>query len=132
MMTRREEAAADRIMHRLNIRAPSFRTPVEQLSGGNAQKVVLGRQLLGRPRLLVLAEPTQGVDVAAKQEIHTIVDELLAAGTSVVIATSDLAEAVRIADRFVIIRNGTTFAEFPRGSAESELLAAAAGDVSFD
>ncbi len=85
------------------------------MSGGNAQKVVLARQLVERPEVLVLAEPTQGVDVGAKEEIHRIIAELADDGTAVLVVTSDLPEALRIADRLLVVRGGTTTVEFGPG-----------------
>ena len=79
------------MIKRLAVKTPSERQPIGAMSGGNAQKVVLARQLVERPKLLVLAEPTQGVDVGAKEEIHRIITELADAGTAVLVVTSDLA-----------------------------------------
>jgi rhamnose transport system ATP-binding protein len=100
------------------------------MSGGNAQKVVLARQLVERPQVLVLAEPTQGVDVGAKGEIHRIITELADAGTAVLVVTADLPEAIRISDRLQVVRNGTTTVEFGPNATQVDVLAAAAGDVS--
>ena len=97
------------------------------MSGGNAQKVVLARQLVQRPDVLVLAEPTQGVDVGAKDEIHRIVTELADGGTAVLVVTSDLPEALRVADRLLVVRNGTVTREFAHGARQADVLAAAAG-----
>ncbi len=130
MDRRREMDVADGIIQRLSIKTPSARVAVSNLSGGNAQKMVLGRQLVERPALLILAEPTQGVDIGAKEEIHRIVEDLCEQGTAVLVATSDLTEAMRIGDRMIVIRNGTTFTEFARGSSQSDVLAAASGQLS--
>ncbi len=127
---RRETAAADKLVEKLAVKTPDARQAASTLSGGNAQKVVLARQLVERPEVLVLAEPTQGVDIQAKDEIHAIVDDLCAAGTAVLIATSDLGEAMRVADRLIVIRNGTTFTEFGRGASQAAVLAAASGELS--
>ena len=99
------------------------------MSGGNAQKVVLARQLVERPEVLVLAEPTQGVDVGAKEEIHRIITELAENGTAVLVVTSDLPEALRISDRLQVVRGGTTTVEFGRDATQVDVLAAAAGAV---
>jgi rhamnose transport system ATP-binding protein len=77
--------------------------------------------------VLVLAEPTQGVDVGAKEEIHRIITELAENGTAVLVVTSDLPEALRIADRLQVVRNGTTTVEFGRDATQVDVLAAAAG-----
>ncbi len=124
---RRERSVADDMIDKLAIKTPSQRQSIGAMSGGNAQKVVLARQLVERPEVLVLAEPTQGVDVGAKEEIHRIVTELADEGTAVLVVTSDLPEALRIADRILVVRNGTTTREFPRGARQADVLAAAAG-----
>ncbi|GAA4427914.1 sugar ABC transporter ATP-binding protein [Georgenia halophila] len=128
----REKDVAHDLVKRLDIKTPHERMPVSSLSGGNAQKVVLARQLVERPSVLVLVEPTQGVDIGAKEEIHLIIGELAEAGTAVLVTTSDLGEAIRIADRLVVIRDGEVFAEFPPSARQSEVLAAAAGEHAED
>ncbi len=124
---RRETQVAKDMIRRLAIKTPSETQPISMMSGGNAQKVVLARQLVERPRVLVLAEPTQGVDVGAKEEIHKIITALADEGTAVLVATSDLSEALRIADRLLIVRSGRTTREFPPGASQADVLAAAAG-----
>ncbi len=125
----REKAVARDLIDRLGVKTPNERQAVSAMSGGNAQKVVLARQLVEPPRLLVLAEPTQGVDVGAKEEIHRIISELASAGTAVLVVTSDLSEALRISDRLQVVRAGTTTVEFGPDSTQVDVLAAAAGDV---
>ena len=127
MDRRRERSVARGMIDRLAIKTPHESVAVANLSGGNAQKVVLARQLVERPGLLLLAEPTQGVDIGAKEEIHRIIEELAAEGTAVLVATSDLSEAMRIADRLVVIRSGAPFAEFGPDASHADVLAAAAG-----
>jgi ABC-type sugar transport system ATPase subunit len=129
MDRRREREVAREFIKRLAVRTPHERQPVSAMSGGNAQKVVLARQLVERPDVLVLAEPTQGVDVGAKEEIHKIVRSLADEGTAVLIVTSDLAEAIRISDRLQVVRAGTTTVEFGPGASQADVLAAAAGAV---
>ncbi len=125
----RERQVAQDMIKRLAVKTPSENQPIGAMSGGNAQKVVLARQLVERPQLLVLAEPTQGVDVGAKEEIHRIINELADAGTAVLVVTSDLPEAIRISDRLQVVRNGTTTVEFGPNATQVDVLAAAAGDV---
>ena len=126
---KRERELAQQQVDRLAIKTPNTYQPVSAMSGGNAQKVVLARQLLKRPELMVLAEPTQGVDVGAKEEIHRIVTGLAEEGTGVLVVTSDLGEVQRIADRVIVIRNGAIVAEFGRDATQVEVLAAAAGEI---
>ena len=123
----RETTVAKDMINRLSIKTPSERQPISAMSGGNAQKVVLARQLVERPPVLVLAEPTQGVDVGAKEEIHRIIAALADEGTAVLVATSDLGEALRISDRLLVVRDGTTTTEFGPGAKQADVLAAAAG-----
>jgi ABC-type sugar transport system ATPase subunit len=123
----REKTVAIDMIKRLAVRTPHERQPISAMSGGNAQKVVLARQLVERPEVLVLAEPTQGVDVGAKEEIHRIITELAEGGTAVLVVTSDLPEALRIADRLRVVRGGTTTVEFGPDASQVDVLAAAAG-----
>ncbi len=123
----RERTVATDMIKRLAVRTPHERQPISAMSGGNAQKVVLARQLVERPEVLVLAEPTQGVDVGAKEEIHRIITELAENGTAVLVVTSDLPEALRISDRLQVVRGGTTTVEFGPDATQVDVLAAAAG-----
>ncbi len=123
----RERVVARSMIQRLAVVTPSERQPIGAMSGGNAQKVVLARQLVERPRLLVLEEPTQGVDIGAKEEIHTLVSALADDGVAVLVVTSDLAEGLRVADRVVVVRNGRTVADFGPDATQVDVLAAAAG-----
>lgn len=125
----REKAVAQDMIRRLAVKTPHERQPIGAMSGGNAQKVVLARQLVERPQVLVLAEPTQGVDVGAKEEIHRIITELADSGSAVLVVTSDLPEALRISDRLLVVRGGTTTVEFGPDATQVDVLAAAAGAV---
>lgn len=130
--TKKERTTADDMIRRLAIKTPDQARAISTMSGGNAQKVVLARQLVERPEMLVLAEPTQGVDIGAKEEIHKIIADLCGEGAAVLITTTDLSEAQRIADRLIVIRNGVCFAEFGPGSTQSQILAAASGELTQD
>ena len=103
---RRERRRAREIVERLRIRTSSIEAPVATLSGGNQQKVVFGRWLLGDPRVLLLDEPTAGVDVGAKEEIYRIISDLAANGTAVLLASSELPELLGLADRLLVMRDG--------------------------
>jgi rhamnose transport system ATP-binding protein len=100
---------------------------VAALSGGNQQKTLIARQLVRSPQVLLLEEPTQGVDVGAKEEIYAIIGELAAAGTATVVVSSDLLEVLRLATRVLVVRQGRIVAEFARGARQADVLAAAAG-----
>ncbi|MEV7813431.1 sugar ABC transporter ATP-binding protein [Streptomyces flaveolus] len=124
---RRERSMAEGFLKQLAIKAPTVDTPANALSGGNAQKVVLSRQLVRRPDLLLLEEPTQGVDVAAKAEIHRIILELAAEGTAVVVVSTDLPEVAALADRIVVMQDGAVRRTFLRGADSADVLRAAIG-----
>jgi ABC-type sugar transport system ATPase subunit len=102
---RAEQAALSRLRD-LSIKVPGLGAEVATLSGGNQQKVVIGKWLELAPRVLLLDEPTRGVDVGAKAEIYALIEELTARGHAVVLASSDLPEVVRLADRVLVLREG--------------------------
>jgi rhamnose transport system ATP-binding protein len=122
----RERRAARRLMKALAVKAPSAATKVGNLSGGNQQKVLLARELVGRPKVIILDEPTRGVDVQAKDEIHRLIFELADGGTAVVVITSELPEAMRLADRLIVVRSGRIHSVYRRGEAETAAVLAAA------
>ena len=95
----------------MNIRASSGSAGVGALSGGNQQKVLLGRWLLADPKVLLMEEPTRGVDVGAKAEIYRIINEQAARGVAIVLVSSDLPELVAMCDRVIVMREGRVVAE---------------------
>jgi ribose transport system ATP-binding protein len=106
----RRQAAG--ISRKMSVKAPSLEAPIEALSGGNQQKVVLGKWLQTNPCVLLLDEPTQGVDIAAKAEIHHLIDEAAANGVAVLVCSSDEAELERLCDRVVVLRHGRVACEY--------------------
>jgi rhamnose transport system ATP-binding protein len=124
----RERRVAEDFIKRIAIKAPGVKTLVGTLSGGNQQKVVLARSLVERPDILLLEEPTQGVDVGAKEEIHDIILGLADQGTAVLVVSTDLPEVLKLADRVLVLREGRIGHEFARGAGQADVLAAAAGD----
>jgi rhamnose transport system ATP-binding protein len=124
---RKERSRVTELSKRLNVKTPSIKQRIGALSGGNQQKVVLARQLLQRPDVLVLEEPTQGVDVGAKEEIHRIVGELAEGGAAVLVVSSDLPEVLKVCDRITVLREGRVVRSFDRGASDTDVLAAAAG-----
>lgn len=126
---RKELDVANTMIRRLSVKTPSAAQKIRALSGGNAQKVILARQLVTPPKLLLLAEPTQGVDVGAKEEIHRIITALADDGAAVLVTTSDLGEALRISDRILVMREGRITAQFGPHATQVEILAAAAGET---
>ena len=111
-MTRRTaHAAATDMVERLGIRTTSVRTEVRQLSGGNQQKTLFGRWVLRDPKVLLMEDPTRGVDVAAKTDIYKIIDEQTRKGAAVLLVSSDLPELVAMCDRVIVVRHGRAVAE---------------------
>ena len=117
-----ETAAAAQAIERLGIRARGVATPVSELSGGNAQKVSIARWLCGPTRLLLLDEPTAGIDIGAKTEILGLVRELAAAGLGIVWVSSELTELAAAADRILIMREGAIVAERVAAETDEEEL----------
>jgi rhamnose transport system ATP-binding protein len=123
-----ETATARDFKERLKIRAPTVDVAVASLSGGNQQKVVLSKWLNTRPRVLILDEPTRGIDVATKVDVHGIIDELARQGMAVILISSDLPEVLAMSDRILVMREGRQMAIIGRGEATQEgVLAAAMG-----
>jgi inositol transport system ATP-binding protein len=90
----------------LRVKTPSLSEPVQTLSGGNQQKVLFGRWLLTSPRILILDEPTRGIDVGAKAEIHRLISNLAAGGAAVVMISSEMPEILGMSDRVMVMREG--------------------------
>jgi inositol transport system ATP-binding protein len=122
----RENRLAAETARSLGLRGGGLNTAVGILSGGNQQKVVLGRTLLTQPEVLLLDEPTRGIDVGAKAEVHAIIDRLAASGKAVVLVSSELPELMSLSDRILVMRQGRLTAELdPRTTTASEILKAA-------
>jgi ABC-type sugar transport system ATPase subunit len=127
----RERAEVDRMIHALAIRTVSQTAEVSTLSGGTQQKVVIGRWLMVNPKVLILDEPTRGIDVGAKAEVHGIVDRLASEGLAVILISSELPEILGMSDRILVMKDGAVAGEFSRAEAtEEKILAVAAGLVS--
>ena len=123
----RMAAVAAQYRQALGISTPDLRTPIENLSGGNQQKVVLARWLLRSPKVLIVDEPTRGIDVGAKAEVHDLLRRLADQGTAVVLISSELPEILAIADRILVMREGRISAELlGRQATEHEILRYAA------
>lgn len=123
----RELGLAERFIQALQVRPPNPELPVGSLSGGNQQKVVLGKWLAANPKVLILDEPTQGVDVGAKAEIHQLMDRLVQQGMGILMISSDLPEVLGMADRLLVMHRGRIVAELPRGSSPDAVMRAATG-----
>ena len=117
-----ERAEAQRFVGEFAIRTPSIEAPVGTLSGGNQQKVALARWLATKPRLLILDEPTQGVDIGAKAEIHRLIRSLASDGLAILLISSELTELLGLAHRIGVMRGGRLVGELTRAEATEERL----------
>ena len=121
-----ERAAVARLTDEFRVRLPSLDAPVRTLSGGNQQKVLLARCLLPRPRVLLLDEPTRGIDVGAKADIYELMRRWVASGIAIVLITSEMEELLASSDRILVLHRGRVAAELTRAEATKELVLAAA------
>ena len=120
---RDEEALVADQFARLHVRIPQMDFPVAGLSGGNQQKIVLARWLAARCRILILDEPTRGVDVGAKAEIHALIDRLAADGSAVLLISSEMPELLALSTRIVVLRSGRVVGALARADASEEAVA---------
>jgi ribose transport system ATP-binding protein len=123
---RPERNLAATYIDRLRVKTSSLNQRVRNLSGGNQQKLVVSKWLATRPKILLLDEPTRGIDVKAKREIYALIDELASDGLGIVMASSEMPEILSLADRILVLADGRITAEFARGEATEESLLQAA------
>ena len=123
---RKERASANEWKDKLGIRTPSIDTAIGNLSGGNQQKAVVGRWLDARAAILIMNEPTRGIDVGSKVEIYGLMDDLCRQGVGIMMFSSEMPELLGIADRILVMSNGRITAEFAHGQASQEDLMRAA------
>jgi ABC-type sugar transport system ATPase subunit len=120
---RKERAIATEYVERLNVRTPSIDQQVGKLSGGNQQKVVLARWLAAKPKVLILDEPTRGIDVGAKSEIYRLIDALANEGLAIMLISSELPEVLGMSDRIFVMQGGRITGELPGpGTTEEQVL----------
>src|SRR5206468_978013 len=110
----KEREIASSFVNRLGVKTPGIATPVGNLSGGNQQKVALARWLATEPKVIILDEPTQGVDVGAKSEIHRLMGELAARGLAILMISSELPEILGMSDRIAVMHAGRIMGTLPR------------------
>ncbi len=122
---RREQSLVGDAIKRFGIRASSSEHIVNKLSGGNQQKAVIAKWLATEPKLLIMDEPTRGVDVGAKAEIHRLMGKLVERGLAILMISSELPEILGMSDRILVMREGRLVAEFSREKADQEAIAAA-------
>ena len=117
---------AARIVDRLAVKASGLDAPVTSLSGGNQQKTIIGRWLLTNPRVLLLDDPTRGVDVGAKAELYRLMDELCRDSMAIILTSSELPELLAVSDRILVLSEGSLTAEFTRDEATEQKIMEAA------
>jgi ABC-type sugar transport system ATPase subunit len=124
-----ETALVKRLVKMLGIKVNRFDDQVSSLSGGNQQKVVLARWLASRCKMIILDEPTRGVDVGAKVEIYSLIDQLARQGVGILIVSSDIPEVVGLCDRILVMRNGIVVGElYGDSQCEENILRLALGE----
>jgi len=106
-----EDAALDKAIHEFDIRAPNRDVRVGNLSGGNQQKLLLAKTMLVEPKIVIIDEPTRGIDIGTKQQIYTFIDRLAAAGKSIIVVSSEMAEVIGLCHRVVVMRLGRIMGE---------------------
>lgn len=125
-----EQTEAEQTVRALQIRTPGLEVPVGRLSGGNQQKVVLGRWLQAKPRVFILEEPTRGIDVGAKVEVYRLIEELSEQGAAILLVSSELLEILSMSDRILTLSDGRISGEFQRGAvSQEEVLDSAIGRI---
>ena len=117
-----ERKINDTYMERLSIKAPNGSFIVNNLSGGNQQKVSVAKALATTPRILILDEPTRGVDVGAKSEIHRIISNLAKEGKSIILISSDLPEIIGMSDRVIVMKTGSLMGELTRAELSQQKI----------
>jgi rhamnose transport system ATP-binding protein len=122
----KENETAEQFRDRLTIRTPSIHLEAGKLSGGNQQKVMLSKWLNTRPKLMILDEPTRGIDVGAKVEVHHMINDLAQAGVAIIMISSDMPEVLAMSDRILVMREGRQMALFDREDATQERVLTAA------
>ncbi len=128
-----ERAVAGAYTEQFNVKMTGVEQMVGALSGGNQQKVVLAKWLASKPRLLILDEPTRGIDIGAKVEVHRIISELAASGLGIILISSDLPEVLAMSDRIIVLHEGRVTAEISRSDAtEERVMFAATGNLASD
>ena len=113
-----ENAAAERLVASLRVKTPNLAERVENLSGGNQQKLLIARWLLTQPRILILDEPTRGIDVGAKSEIHRLITQLAGQGVAVLMISSELPEVLGMSDRIMVMHEGHVSGFLDRAEAD--------------
>jgi len=125
-----ENELVSKWVQKLKIKTPSINTQIESLSGGNQQKVVIGKWLLKKTKVLILNEPTRGIDVGAKVEVYKLIEDLCKNGMAILMISSEMPEIMGISDRIIVVHDGRITGEFNRGEFDQKkvLFTAIGGD----
>jgi ribose transport system ATP-binding protein len=127
MLSRRLEARqAAGVVQQLGVKTASVDTPITSLSGGNQQKAIIGRWLLTEPKVLLLDDPTRGIDVGAKAELYRLMDQLCRDGLGIIVTSSELPELLTLCDRIVVLCEGRQTGHFTRAEASEQRIMEAA------
>ncbi len=113
---------AQTYIDKIRVKTPTMETPIQNLSGGNQQKVLVGRWLLTNPDVLIVDEPTRGIDVGAKSEIHALLSELAGQGKAIIVVSSEMPEVMGVADRMVVMHEGHVSGILDRSEFSQELI----------
>lgn len=124
-----EKTMTEKYIDILSIKVTDIEQRCETLSGGNQQKVIVGRWLQREPDIFLMDEPTRGLDVGAKSEIHQLIEDLVTKGAAVIVVSSDIDEIMSLSDRYIVLHQGALVANLPREASKTELMSAAAGAV---
>ncbi len=124
---RKERKISEKYVESFNIQPPSLDRIVKFLSGGNQQKVVLGKWLAAKPKVIIIDEPTRGIDVGTKSEVHALMDRLANQGHAILMISSELPEILGMSDRIYVMHEGEVAGEFPRGVSSEDILRCAMG-----
>jgi ABC-type sugar transport system ATPase subunit len=122
----RERRLAGEVIHRLGVKTAGIETAMTSLSGGNQQKAIIARWLLTKPKILLLDDPTRGVDIGAKAELYRLIDQLCREGLGIIVTSSELPELITLCDRILVLCEGRMTAEFSRGEATEQAVMEAA------
>jgi rhamnose transport system ATP-binding protein len=122
----RELATTRKFGSRLSVKAANWEQALGTLSGGNQQKVVIGKWLASNPRILILDEPTKGIDIGSKAAVHEFMGELAGEGLAILLVSSELPEIMGMADEIIVMHEGRIVKRFARGEATAEMIVAAA------
>jgi ABC-type sugar transport system ATPase subunit len=118
----REQALARQAAQQLGVKAPILTAPITSLSGGNQQKAIVGRWLLTQPKVLLLDDPTRGIDVGAKADLYRLIDQLCRQGLGIIVTSSELPELLALCDRILVLCEGRVTGELGRAEATEQRI----------